>query len=90
MLAIKSESAPTLDTGAMTMTFGQFEKVAEALVSFDGPNIDDYVFEAVRTLATNVVTITFKKQQASAAVPTWGAAGDNDITGVVTVIAKGY
>lgn len=90
MLAIKSESAPTLAAGVMTMTFGQFEKVDEALVSFDGPNLDDYVFEAVRTLATNVVTITFKKQQASAGVPTWGAAGNTDITGVVTVIANGY
>lgn len=91
MLVIKSVSAPVLAAGVMpAMTFGQFEKVSQVLVSFDGPQIADWVFEAVRTLATNVVTVTFRKQQTSAGGPTWGNAGNNDITGRVTVLANGY
>ena len=91
MLAIKSESGPTLESGAFAVTFGQFEKVNEAAVIFDGPNVDDYVFEATRSIAaaTNVVTITVKKMQVSA-VNTWGNALTADVAAkTFTVIADG-
>lgn len=89
MLAIKTETSPTLVSGAFSVTFGQFEKVAEAAVIFDGPNTDDYVYEATRAIATNVVTITVKKMQVSA-TNTWGDALTADVDGkTFTVIADG-
>ena len=89
MLAIKTETGPTLVSGAFSVTFGQFEKVTEAAVIFDGPNDDDYVYEVTRALATNVVTITVKKMQVSA-VNTWGNALTADVAAkTFTVIADG-
>lgn len=89
MLAIKTTTGPTLDTGAFDVTFGQFEKVAEAAVIFDGPNDDDYVYEVTRSIATNVVTITVQKMQVSA-TNTWGDAVTADVAAkTFTVIADG-
>ena len=89
MLAIKTETGPTLVSGAFDVTFGQFEKVAEAAVIFDGPNDDDYVYEATRAIATNVVTITVQKMQVSTG-NTWGVAVDADVAAkTFTVIADG-
>lgn len=89
MLAIKTETGPTLVSGAFAVTFGQFEKVAEAAVIFDGPNDDDYVYEATRAIATNVVTITVKKMQLST-TNTWGDALTADVAlKTFTVIADG-
>ncbi len=90
MLKIKTTTSPTLVAGAFSVTFGDLEKVAEAAVSFDGPNVADYVFEATRAIATNVVTITVKKMQVSA-VNTWGNAVTGDVAGkTFTVVADGY
>jgi hypothetical protein len=90
MLAIKSTTSPTLTAGAFSITFGQFEKVNEAAVSFDGPNVNDYVFEATRSISGNIVTITVKKMQVSA-TNTWGAAATADVASkVFTVVADGY
>lgn len=89
MLAIKTETGPTLVAGAFSVTFGQFEKVAEAAVIFDGPNDDDYVYEVTRAIATNVVTITVQKMQVSA-TNTWGDAVTADVAAkTFTVIADG-
>ncbi|GAI69455.1 unnamed protein product [marine sediment metagenome] len=89
MLAIKSETGPALVSGAFDVTFGQFEKVAEAAVIFDGPNDADEVYEATRSIATNVVTITVKKMTVSE-TNTWGAAITTDVAlKTFTVIADG-
>ena len=89
MLAIKTETGPTLESGAFAVTFGQFEKVAEAAVIFDGPNDDDEVYEVTRAIATNVVTITVQKMQVSA-TNTWGDAVTADVAAkTFTVIADG-
>ncbi|MBA7682051.1 hypothetical protein ES703_90397 [subsurface metagenome] len=89
MLAIKTETGPTLVSGAFSVTFGQFEKVAEAAVIFDGPNDDDEVYEVTRTIATNVVTITVQKMTVSA-TNTWGDAVTSDVAAkTFTVIADG-
>jgi hypothetical protein len=89
MLAIKTTTSPTLVNGAFAVTFGEFEKVAEAAVIFDGPNVSDRVFEATRAISGNVVTITVKKMQVSA-TNTWGDAATGDVTGkTFTVIADG-
>lgn len=88
MLAIKTVSAPVLSSGAYALTFGQYEKVLQAHVSFDDPFTASYLYASSRTLATNVVTITIKKQNLG--VPgAWGNAGDSDITGTLTVVAEG-
>jgi hypothetical protein len=88
MLAIQTVSI-TLSAGAMTVTFGQFEKVNEAAVYIEGSLTSDYVFEATRSIATNVVTVTIKKMQVSA-TNTWGNAITTDFTGkTMTVIADG-
>jgi hypothetical protein len=89
MLEIQTISAPTLSSGAVDVTFGQFEEISDVFVSFDGPNKADYVFEVVRAISGNVVTLTFYTMQTSAGGPTWATAGDADITGTVTVIANG-
>lgn len=89
MLAIKTTTGPTLVAGAFDVTFGQFEKVAEAAVTVDGPNTDDYVYEATRAIATNVVTVTVKKMQVSV-TNTWGDALTADVAAkTFTVIADG-
>lgn len=89
MLAIKTVSAPVLSSGAYDLTFGQFEKVGDAHVSFDDPFVSSYLFASIRTLATNVVTVTIKKQNL-AGLGAWSNAGDSDITGSLTVIVDGY
>lgn len=74
-VAIKTETSPTLDgSGQFTVTFGDFEKVVSAHVTFDDPQIGDYIFATTTTYATNVVTVTVKKTQASSATPTWAVA----------------
>lgn len=86
MIAIESIATPTLVAGDYDMTFGQFEKVTEAAVSLSGPNENGVVYEASRTLATNVVTIHFEKL--TIGVNTWGNASTGDID-LVTVVAEG-
>lgn len=88
MLAIKTVSAPVLSSGAYNVTFGQFEKVTQAHVSFDDPFVAKYLYAASRTLSTNIVTVTIKKQNL-AGVGAWANAGDSDITGTLTVVAEG-
>lgn len=88
MLAIKTVSAPILDSGEYELTFGQYEKLLQAHVSFDDPLTNNYIYGAQRTLATNVVTITIKKVQL-AVDDSWVNAGDSDITGTLTVVVEG-
>lgn len=91
MLAIKTTTSPTLVAGAFDMTFGQFEKVVEAAVSFDNPATSDYVFGASRAISGNVVTITVKKIDVTQASPiAWANAVTADVAGMTfTVVAKG-
>lgn len=85
-IAIKTATSPAA-SAAFTVTFGNFEKVVSASVTFDDPQVADRVFAAVVTYATNVVTITITKMTISA-TNTWGAAADSDFTGkVVRVVA---
>lgn len=85
-LAIKTATSP-LASAAFTVTFGDYEKVVNASVTFDDPQVGDFVFAATWTYATNVVTITVTKMQISA-TNTWGAAADANFTGkVVRVVA---
>lgn len=85
-IAIKTATSP-LASAAFTVTFGDFQKVVAASVTFDDPQVSDRVFAAVVTYATNVVTITMTKMQISA-TNTWGAAADADFTNkVVRVVA---
>lgn len=79
MLAIHTRTTVTLDGGgAFTETFGELQQIDEALVVMDGPNVNDRVFEVIRTIATNVVTVTVMKMQVSA-VNTWGIAITADV-----------
>lgn len=73
-VAIQTTTSPVLDTGAFAATFNDYEKVVQAAVFLEGPQIDDYMFEATHSVATNVVTITIMKMQASAGSPTWAVA----------------
>ena len=82
---MKTTNAPTLDTGAFTVTFGDYEKVVQAHAYLEGPNIADHVCEATTALATNVVTVTIKKQQISG-TNTWGAADTSDVAGKDVVV----
>ncbi|MCL7412616.1 MAG: hypothetical protein M8353_03240 [ANME-2 cluster archaeon] len=89
MIDMKVETGPTLTAGAFNVTFGQFEKVSEAVVVMDGPQVADYAFEVLTSIATNVVTVTVKKMQISA-VNTWGNAVTADVAAKkFTVVAKG-
>ncbi|MBA7500725.1 hypothetical protein ES704_03485 [subsurface metagenome] len=91
MIAIKAVTGPTLVAGAFDVTFGQFEKVVAAAVSFDNPATSDYVFGASRAISGNVVTITVKKIDVTQASPiAWANAVTADVAAMVfTVVAKG-
>jgi len=78
-------TSPSLSSGEFDVTFGECEKVKQAHVYLEGVNKDDYVFEATTSLATNVVTVTIKKQQISA-TNTWGAATTTDVNGKDVVV----
>lgn len=87
MLAIKTTTSPTLVGGAFDVTFGQFEKVISASVVFDDPFTASYAFAASRSVATNVVTVTVKKQNLGAP-GAWAVAVTADLASkTVTVIA---
>lgn len=88
MIAIKTTPSPTLNgSGQFTVTFGQYEEVADASVVFDEKFQNDYVFAASRTISGNVVTVTIKKNHLTD--NTWGVAVSADFTGrTVTVVAQ--
>lgn len=74
-ITMKIATSPTLDgSGQFTVTFGDFEKIVSAHVTLDDPQVGNYVFAVVSTYATNVVTITVTKAQASALPSTWAVA----------------
>lgn len=90
MIDMQVVTGPTLTSGAFNVTFGQFEKVSEAVVVMDGPQVADYAFEALTSLATNVVTVTVKKTQISSGTPTWADAVTANVAAKkFTVVAKG-
>jgi len=78
-IVMKTNSGPTLSSGTTTVTFGGYEKVLQAAVFFEGPNDNTYAYEATTALGTNIVTITFKKTDVTAAPASWSLAGDNDL-----------
>lgn len=84
-LVMKAETSPTLTAGAFNVTFGNYQKVVNAHVMFDDPGITDYVFMAVVTKTTNVVTVTVKKAQISV-TNTYGAAITTDVSGKTFVV----
>ncbi len=89
MLAITTVTSPVLVAGAFRVTFGDFERVMEASVSFDNPRIGGWVFATAVSLATNVVTVAVSKIDiAGAAGVAWVDAVTADVSGrKLTVIA---
>ncbi len=87
LVEIKTSTSPTLSSGVLAVTFNKFEKVTDALVTFDDPKTANRVLSQSCTISGNVVTITFSKMQLSA-TRTWGTAANSDIP-VVRVIAQG-
>lgn len=89
MIAIKTTTSPTLSSGAFTVTFGQFEKINSASVSFDDPFTASYAFAASRSISGNVVTVTVKKQNLGSP-GAWANAVTSDLNGkTVTIVAEG-
>ncbi len=89
LTAIKTTTSPTLASGAIAITIGEFEKIEDAQVSYDAPLVSDYVFDCVVTISGNIVTATFKKMQCSA-TNTWGNAVTSDLNlKKVVVLAQG-
>ena len=78
-IVMKTKNSPTLSSGTTTVTFGGYEKVVQAAVFFEGPNDNTIAYEATTTLATNVVTITFKETTVTGTPASWSLAGDNDL-----------
>ena len=91
MLAIKTETAPTLVAGAFDIVFGQFEKVLAATVSFDNPAANDTVFATDISLSGNTVTVTVKKIDVAGTTPVaWAAAVTTDVADkAFTIVAEG-
>lgn len=91
MLAIKTTTLDADSTGTITVTFGQFEVISSASVSFDDPFKNGWAFAASRVITadTNKVIVTIKKQNLETP-GAWAAAVAGDLTGVVlTIIAEG-
>ena len=76
---MKTVNGPTLSSGTTTVTFGGYEKVVQAAVFFEGPNDAKYAYEATTALATNVVTVTFKRTDVTGAPASWALAGDANL-----------
>ena len=89
-IAQKTTTSPTLVAGAFNVVFGQFEKVIDALVKFESPQIGTYIFACSRTIAGNVVTVTIKKLDVTAgAANTWGNAVTADLADLDVVVTAG-
>lgn len=94
MLAIKTETAPTLVAGAFDIVFGQFEKVDAAVAFTDLPAAGGSSFQCKTAVSGNTVTVTIYKVTLTEATDesrVYAAAVTGDLTGkTVTVIANGY
>ena len=86
MLDIQSVSGPTLSSGNYTFTFGNYEQVNNALVTFDDPAVSSYAYAASTTISGDTVVVNIKKQNLGSPGG-WSNAGNSDITGKITCIA---
>jgi len=91
MLDIKTTNGPTLAAGAVDFTFGEMEKVIDAVVFFESPDISDYAFGTSTVKSGNTVTVTVKKIDVTqASVVAWANAVTTDLANLdVAVMAKG-
>ena len=92
-MIVRESSALTtgsLSSGAVDITFGDFEAILAFMIFYDDPQENDYVYEAIGASSDNTVTVTFYKMQVSA-TNTWATAGDDDLDGcTLVVIADAY
>lgn len=90
MIDIQKITSPVLTAGVINVTFGQFEKVTDAMVKIENPETNDYAFDTSFAISGNVVAVTVKKTQISSATPTWAAALTADVNNMdLTVVVKG-
>lgn len=91
MIDVKKTNGPTLAAGAFTIAFGEMEKVEHAAVSFESPDISDFVFGASTVKSGRNVTVTINKIDVTqASVIAWVNAVTADLANLdVVVIAKG-
>ncbi|GAH82897.1 unnamed protein product [marine sediment metagenome] len=87
MLKMKTGKGPASYATATppTMTFGEFEKVSQAVAAIGGPNTAQVV-----SIAGNVVTYRIYESAGSAAPHAETTDADNFSTIDVTIIADGY
>ncbi|MBA7610065.1 hypothetical protein ES703_17270 [subsurface metagenome] len=96
MLEMKSETAPTLATGAFNLDFGEFEKVDAAIAFTDlaatGANSFQCKAEVGQTPGNRVKVTVYKVVLTEDdGTRVYAAAVTGDLTGkTVTVIANGY
>lgn len=74
-----------LATGVLNVTFEQYEKVIQASVYIEDPLESNYIYACTWSIATNVVTITVRKQKLSE-TNTWATAATGDLDGEDVVV----
>ncbi len=89
-LSLQTITSPTLGAGGdFAITFGEFEKVTNAVLSFDNPFINSYLVAASTSISGNVVTITVMKQNMGG-VGAWVVAITANVAGCkFNALAKG-
>jgi len=92
VLAIETETSPTLSSGAFTVTFGDYEKVNNAIAMTQEPlgtAGDGKLFCFKTECSGNEVTVTILKvdlEQATDADRDWEVATTSDLNGKTVVV----
>ena len=87
---VKTTNSPALAliTGAMDVTFEQYEKVVQAAVFLEDPiaGLNDTAFTTTWSVSDNVVTVIVMKTTISAVSPEWAIVETANLAGEDVVV----